>query len=471
MSKKKIIILGAGSTGLSVALGLSEELKKDCVILEKKIKVGGLAGSFNCNNDIVDYGPHRLSIENPKIKNIAENLLGPNLLLKKSQHGVFYKNKIYQFPPRLIDLLSAKTIYEGTRFLISYIIAKFKWITSRFDDDTFKSVIINNFGFYFFENIANPMSIKVWGDTDKIDPTFVAQRFSLIKPKEIIKKFLFTKKNLNPSTFYYPKYGGYQSIWNAMSEKLKNEGVSIVTTEEIFEINLENNKIISIVTKNKNSDKLTNYDLSQGHLVSTIPINYLLKSFKNNNFKDLEKLSSKIRYRSMFLILFKFDQPKTLPFRTMIFPEQDIIFNRLFEQNQYSRECVESGKSLIIADVTFDKNLTYYSKEEVLKKTKKDLKKISCIDFKKIYEENIFLVEYAYVSPEIETKKIFFEIEKKLSIISNLSILGRFSIGEYDNSDYAIINGLNLSKFLNGEINKNEYTDIKNKNSNLTILG
>jgi protoporphyrinogen oxidase len=103
MSKKKIIILGAGSTGLSVALGLSEELKKNCVIVEKKTKVGGLAGSFIYNNDIVDYGPHRLSIENPKIKNIAENLLGPNLLLKKSQHGVFYKNKIYQFPPRLID--------------------------------------------------------------------------------------------------------------------------------------------------------------------------------------------------------------------------------------------------------------------------------------------------------------------------------------------------------------------------------
>jgi hypothetical protein len=96
---------------------------------------------------------------------------------------------------------------------------------------------------------------------------------------------------------------------------------------------------------------------------------------------------------------------------------------------------------------------------------------LPCIDFKKIYEENIFLVEYAYVSPEIETKKIFFEIEKKLSIISNLSILGRFGNGEYDNSDYAIINGLNLSKFLNREIDKTEYTDIKNKNSNLTILG
>lgn len=467
---KKILILGAGATGLSVMLGLKENLKKNSYIIEKKNKVGGLAGSFVYNNDIIDYGPHRLSIEIKKIKKIAENLLGPNLILKKSQHGVFYKKKIYQFPPRLIDLIDFKTITEGIKFFVSYLAGKFYSIISRFDQENFKNVIINNFGKYFYENIACPMSTKVWGDPNKIDPTFVSQRFSLIKPKEIIKKIFF-QKNLNPTFFYYPKFGGYQAIWDAISENVKNDGAKIINNEEIYSIEINNNKIDKVKTKSTLTQTITEYDLSDGHVVSTIPINYLINSIKNNKFEGLDQLCAGIRYRSMFLVLFKFNQPQTLKFRTMIFPEKDIIFNRLFEQNQYSRECVEPNKSLVIADITFDKESDFFSKDEILKKSIEDIKKIPGIDYSKIMHESIFLVDYAYVSPETETKLKFFEIEKKLSTISNLSIIGRFGIGEYDNSDYAIINGLNLSEYLNSKIDKFEYDLLKNQNSNLTILG
>lgn len=471
MSKnKKILVLGGGSTGLSVVLGLNENLKKNSFVIEKKNNVGGLAGSFTFDNDIIDYGPHRLSIEVPKIKKIAENLLGPNLLLKKSQHGVFYKNKIYQFPPRILDLFSLKTIWEGIRFFASYLMGKFYGIISRFNEDNFKNVIIANFGNYFFEKIASPMSEKVWGDPNKIDPTFVSQRFSLIKPKEIIKKIFF-QKNLNPTNFYYPKFGGYQAIWDAMCENIKKDGARVINNEEIYELEIYNNKITKVKTKNTATQSITDYDLSDGHVVSTIPVNYLIKSIKNKKFQDLNQLCSGIRYRSMFLVLFKFDQPKTLRFRTMIFPEKNIIFNRLFEQNQYSRYCVEKNKSLVIADITFDKDSNFITKEEALERSKEDLKKIPGIDYGKILQESIFLVEYAYVSPETETKEKFFKIEKRLSEITNLSILGRFGIGEYDNSDYAIINGLNLSEYLNSKIDKFEYDLLKNQNSNLTILG
>ena len=66
----------------------------------KKKKVGGLAGSFEIGNDIIDYGPHRLAIQNPQIKNIAESLLKTNILVNKSQHGVQFKEKLYQFPQK-----------------------------------------------------------------------------------------------------------------------------------------------------------------------------------------------------------------------------------------------------------------------------------------------------------------------------------------------------------------------------------
>ena len=38
----------------------------------------------------------------------------------------------------------------------------------------------------------------------------------------------------------------------------------------------------------------------------------------------LIELAKKIRLRSMFLVVMKFSQPQTLPYRTLIFPEKNL---------------------------------------------------------------------------------------------------------------------------------------------------
>ena len=66
----------------------------------------------------------------------------------------------------------------------------------------------------------------------------------------------------------------------------------------------------------------------------------------------MEANLKKIELRSMLLLFIKLDQPRTLPYRTIIFPQENVIFNRIFEQNLYSSDTVEEGKSIIVADIT-----------------------------------------------------------------------------------------------------------------------
>ena len=54
---KKVIILGAGITGLSSGWKLSEK-GFDVTILEKDPEIGGLAKTINFKNNLVDLGPH-----------------------------------------------------------------------------------------------------------------------------------------------------------------------------------------------------------------------------------------------------------------------------------------------------------------------------------------------------------------------------------------------------------------------------
>ena len=65
------------------------------------------------------------SVENPKIRSIAESLLGSNLVINKSQHGVQFKNKLYQFPPKILELLNFKSIFIIIKLSISYVLAKY----------------------------------------------------------------------------------------------------------------------------------------------------------------------------------------------------------------------------------------------------------------------------------------------------------------------------------------------------------
>mgnify|MGYP000851184999 FL=1 len=468
--KKKILILGAGPSGLSVAYGAKKNNSEiDIKVIEKKNQVGGLAGSFKSGDDFIDYGPHRLSVQNSIIKSIAESLLESNLIINKSQHGVEFNDKLYQFPPKIKDLLNIKSILIIYKLVISYISGKFHWFINRYKNENFNEYILHQFGNFFLNEIAKPMSNKVWGDSDKIDPNFVTQRFSMVKPFEIFKQFIFPSPKLNPSTFYYPKFGGFQAIWDAMSEKLKNNNVDICLNSFPTKIIIENEKIIKI--QYKEDDNIKTIDTLNTSVVSTIPILNLVKIIDLKSEKLVE-MAKKIRVRSMYLVVMKFNQNQTLPYRTLIFPEKKFIFNRIFEQNLYSQDSVKTDRSVIVADITYDRNDKNYEDEnKILEKTTEQISKLDYIDMTNLINIELKKVEFAYVSPEIETRKNFDLIRKELEKIDNLHLLGRFGVGDYDNSDYAIINGLNLSDLLTSKITSIDYSLKKSKSTDSKIVG
>tara|TARA_B100000989_G_scaffold298943_1_gene291247 strand:+ start:6036 stop:7442 length:1407 start_codon:yes stop_codon:yes gene_type:complete len=468
MSKNKIIIFGAGPSGLSTAYGVKKNSPQDIEMFEKKSSVGGLAGSFIMDKDFIDYGPHRLAIQNLKIKQIAESLLRSNILINKSQHGVQFKNRLYQFPPKIKDLINIKSIIIILKIISSYFLGKLHWFVNRYGNENFNEFIHHQFGKFFLDEIARPMSTKVWGDSNKIDPSFVTQRFSMIKPFEIFKQFIFPSPKLNPSIFYYPKYGGFQAIWDAMKESLENNKVKINLESYPTKIEIENSKIKYIEIQNKNG--LVKLNTENSTVVSSIPIFNLIK-IMNTNTDNLLNLAKEVRIRSMYLVIMKFNQNQTLPYRTLIFPEKEFIFNRIFEQNLYSRNTIEDNKSVIVADITFDKNSEFYSTDKIKEIVKEQIGKLNYINIDKLESIKVELIEHAYVSPEEQTRKNFQLIEKKLNEIENLELIGRFGVGEYDNSDYAILNGLNLSDYLTSKISKIEYDLIKSGSSQEKILG
>jgi len=452
-----VVILGAGPTGLGTALGLALHGHQGHVLLiEKKAAPGGLAGSFRWKNHTVDHGPHRLSPNITRIRVLAEELLGPDCLIKKSQHGVQFRGKLYQFPPRVIDWIAPASLWHAAAFAWSFLAAQLAWITWRFTADTFETTVVRKFGRRFYARIAAPMAEKVWTDPGEIDPAFVNQRFAQVHPREVLKRLLFPKQELNPSIFYYPRRG-YQQLWDSIADYLVREGQTILYESQPTRLEVERDRIVRLVVADPGGERtLEGPDLA---IVSTLPIASLVGLLAGFDTTALREQVGGIKIRSMILVLFEFDLPRALPYRTLIFPERETCFNRLFEQNEYSRETVAAGRSVVVADVTVPRGDPCLEKsdEDLIAMVRADLAKLPYIRLDRVTDAAVKRIEFAYVVPDLGTRRRIYHAQHELKRIANLVLAGRFAVGEYDNSDYAIDNGITLGAMLAGRIPKLEY--------------
>lgn len=470
-SQPGVVILGAGSTGLGTALGLAlNGYERDVLVIEKNSRPGGLAGSFRWKTHTIDHGPHRLSPNITSVRVIAEELLGPDILTNKNWHGVQLGGTLYQFPPRVSDWITPRSLRHLVAFSWSFAVSQVAWVTRRFSPDTFRSTLVRKFGRRFYDVIAHPMAEKVWGNPDDIDPAFVSQRFAHVHPYELLKRVVVPRQELNPSIHYYPRHG-YQQLWDSMAGYLVRDGQSIWLAAEPTRIEVENNRIVRLVVATPDGDtEVTGTDLT---VVATIPIASLVRLLTGIDTTTLRDHASAVKVRSMALVLFEFDQPRTLPFRTVIYPEREFCFNRLFEQNQYSRDTVEPGRSVVVADITDPRGdaRMKVTDAELIEMVRRDMAKLPYLALDRVTDAAVRRVEFAYVTPDLETRRRIYLIEHELKQIANLVLVGRFAVGEYDNSDYAIDNGMTLGAMITGRISKLEYLCTTRMNRQRYIVG
>lgn len=464
MTKKKITIIGSGPTGLSVAYLMKNEKDWEITLIEKSSKVGGLSGSFKWKRHIVDYGPHRLSPNIKQIVNLVKKLIGNDLIEGISDHGVQLNGKVFNFPVKILQWMNVNSILWILKVITSLIFNFFKFLFKR--NLNFSEILKKRFGEFFYKEILEGMTKKVWIDPKKIDPIFADERFSLIKPFEILKSLFLKSSIRNPNIFYYP-INGYQQIWDSMKNSCQNTSSKIFLNSEFISCKIKNNKIEKIKWKDFKSNKIIEKYALNSRILSTIPISIFCNGIVSNdkNLNLLAERSKQIKIRSMILFSVEFKQDRTLPNRTLIFPSKDFIFNRLFEQNLYSRKTVEKNYSVIVADITCDpKDEIYdFSDKKIADIVLDDFKKLSYINLTKINSWKVVRVPFAYMVPDINSRYILKDIIYKLSNIENLDLLGRFSIGEYDNSDYAIQNAIDYKKHLKSHKYKTSNFKLNNK--------
>jgi protoporphyrinogen oxidase len=426
--KEKIIIIGAGISGLTTAYFL----KKPYEILEAKPYAGGLCASFYEDGFVFDCSGHFMHVKNKEIKNTIEKLTRGLLKIERNA-AIYAKNKFIPYPFQAnlyyLDYKTKKECVDGA------LRRKDVQISSSMPFLTWSEAM---FGSGITKHFMKPYNQKLWDyDLNKMTAEWTGDFVPKPDAKSIVKTAYLKNKKIYGynSIFYYPKLNGCGALIDGLTKNIK--------------VNL-NSKTQKIDVKNKivlcSYGKVYKYN----RIVSTQALPELLNQITNlpSNVKSAAKnlLSNSVRCVNISVKSEKGIPKKLKDKHWIYFPESQFPFYRAgIYSNVNAANAPKGSYSFYVEFSSLNEN--YKNVENLLD----DFKKLGFIRKKdKIAAVNIIDMPYAYVIFDDKRKK-------SLQIIKEfLKECGIFSIGRYGAWEYSFIEKNMIdAKALADMLNKN----------------
>lgn len=217
----RVLILGAGPAGLSVATRLLELGNRDILILEKESEAGGLCRSVFVDDAPIDIGGgHFLDYQNALVKEYLFRYL------PKDEWNLFERDsRIYMGDKEISHPLEANIwqldIDEQIDCLIS--ISKAGCNTGVSKPEHFVEWIYWKLGQKIAEEYMIPYNRKMFsGDLDQLG-TYWMEKLPNVSFKETLRSCIERRAyGTQPghARFLYPKKYGYGEVWNRMASEL-----------------------------------------------------------------------------------------------------------------------------------------------------------------------------------------------------------------------------------------------------------
>lgn len=443
---KKVIILGAGITGLSAAFQMSKN-NFDITVLEKEQIVGGLAKTIKFKNNYVDIGPHSFFSEDKEVYDFVKSLFkedNQNIPKVKRSVKMYFLGRYVDYP------LSAKSILFQMGPLVpvlSFLSFAKSFLRTLFlkkkkiNNLTIKEWAIDNFGYYLYKNFFKPYTEQFWKIktedlSHRVIPASKKLDFARTLKHLLISKYLEISKR-EPGSLdlvqreslptFYPKKG-FGEISDRISRKILANNVKI-------ELNTNINKVIF----NKNNFEVyanNNQRFDCDILISTLPINYLAKvSEPLNQNKVFLQNSKNLQYLGLIMLYIVIKKKNILGCQYCYFLNRP--YNRISNLNSFSDELSEKNTNIISLEISCHSTDTIWAAKdnEIFNECKKNLiedkllKEDDIIEWKIIKVPNVYPIYKKNYEKNLE---YVFEEFKKIKNFHSIGRLGQFYYGDID---------------------------------------
>jgi len=455
----RVIILGAGVTGLSAGIRL---LDNGCEvsILEKADHPGGLARTVERGNYRLDIGPHHLFSQNETILKEILDLFESNELVSTTRDAkMFFHDRILNYP------LTAKTVLLDMGIKHSFLGAtSYAWMMLRSlfvsskVEENFQDLASHSFGNYMYDIFFKPYTEQFWGiPCEELSPDCVPQltKMSFLKILKMIFHKTAKRKNLSTAeresmlTLFYPREG-IGAIVKKMNDVFLSKGGAMELNCSISEIMNNEDGTFTLRYHNGTEEKQS----KAKHIISSIPIPSLVRILNPAPPDSVIQSAQSLEYLSTVILYVVADDRDFMDCSYLYMINRP--YNRVSNTNRFHRQLSPEGENMLAVEITchFNDATWKSTDEEIFDKCIKDLEADGLINPTEVKQFFTLRIKSAYPFLRVDYRKNLAEVFDYFEKIPDITLAGRTGAFKYKDIDQCMEETANIVKRLktNGTI-------------------
>jgi protoporphyrinogen oxidase len=445
------VIIGAGVTGLALALRLGERGGRG-LLLEGDTRAGGLAKCLHFKGISSDMGPHRIHTEIPEVARVIEQVAAPSLFKVRRQSHIYLRGKFLKYPPSMLELGLHLGPWAMTRFAASYAAERLRPTRG---EETYESLMRKAFGKQLYEFLLRPYSAKTW----KIDPAELHAdtarvRVSAGSLAKMLRGLLGGGKPGGETALKEFKYvrGGAETLVRHLWEHAAAHGAELRLQTRVERLNLDATQpdgtlLVNDVSLGGGADPVRG-----DAYASTMPLPLLLTQALPAlaPLAETREAARGLEYLDMVFALIIVRRKVITGDNWLYFPEPHLIFNRGYEAKNFDPAMGTEERSVLCLEITHRRDQAPGTlDDETLRATVlAQIVETGLFRREEVEEVVLYRLPWAYPLYTLDYDTRLDKIFKGLRKISNLLTLGRQGMFNHNNMDHSIWMGLRSGDLL-----------------------
>jgi protoporphyrinogen oxidase len=439
----RIVIIGAGPTGLGAATKLHELGHSQWKLLERTHTPGGLAASYRDKNGFTwDLGGHVQFSHYCTFDRLMDELLGTDGWLHHQRESwVWLRDRFVPYP---FQLNLRRLPDEDRSDCVAGLVRLARQHHAK-PPAHFAEWIDRSFGEGIARVFMRPYNIKVWAyPPEDMTYSWIGERVATVDLERVLRNIFDQTDDLSwgpNNTFRFPKHGGTGAVWKACAERLPQEKIQYGA--EVVRVDVGKREI------HLANGSVEPYD----RLLTTMPLDLFVPLA---GLSELQPLTDRLLHSSthIFGVGLRGKPREELATKCwMYFPEDNCPFYRVTVFSNYSPNNVPDIRThwSLMAEVSESpKKPVSASPQERLEEVIQGMLNTRLIEQREdIVSTWQIRLEHGYPTPFLGRDDIIHEVLPALEHYE-ISSRGRFGAWKYEvsNQDHSLMQGVEWANWV-----------------------
>ena len=435
------MVIGGGPAGLGSAHELLR-LGARPVVLERLDKVGGIARTERWRGYRFDLGGHRFYTKSAEVQALWEQTLGDDFLLRPRLSRIYYRNRFFRYPLRLLGTLWGLGPVESARIALSYL--RWRLFPSR-REDTFEEWVTNRFGRRLFQTFFKSYTEKVWGiPCSTLKAEWAAQRIKdLSLWTALLGMFGCGQERIRTltETFHYPRLGPGQ-LWETLARGIAAQGGEVRLEQEVVAVERDRWQVRAVrVGRGDGGEERLEADA----LISSMPLTRLVKILSPPAPESVLRAADALRYRDFLTVCLIIDRPEPFPDNWIYIHDPGVKVGRVQNFRRWSPDMVpEAGRSSLGLEYFCNAGDDLWTLPDaaLIDLARRELAHIGLVREEEVIDGRVVRVPEAYPVYDSDYREQLDILRDYVQRFDNLYTIGRNGLHRYNNQDHSMLTGM-----------------------------